>query len=146
MQRREIEYKIDCAERLKFAVAWMQQKALMGLQSGKPVVVRLGRERRSLESNAKLWAMLNDVSKQVKWYSQTLSSEDWKHVFSAACLQMRTVPGIDGGVVVLGQSTSKMNKRQFADLIELIFSFGAENGVRWSDPALEQEYADVVGR
>lgn len=132
MQRREIEYKIESAERLPLAVSWVQQKTIKGLRSGKPVVLRIGRERRNLEQNALLWALLTEVSQQIKWYDQALSPEDWKHIFSAAVFRQRTVPGIDGGIVVLGQSTSRMTKSQFSDLIELIYSFGTERGVRWS--------------
>jgi hypothetical protein len=143
MMRREIEYKIESAERIPFAVAWMQQKVIESLRSGKPVFVRLGRERRNLEQNARLWAMLADVSKQVNWFNQALSAEDWKHIFSAAVLNQRTVPGIDGGIVVLGQSTSSMTKKQFSDLIECIFAFGADNGVRWTDPTMQELYPEA---
>jgi hypothetical protein len=144
MQRREVEYPIKTPEQMHLAIAWMQRMVMTGLQNGKPVFVRIGRERRNLEMNAKLWAMLGDVSRQVKWYNQSLSPEDWKHIFSAACLNQRTVPGIDGGIVVLGQSTSKMTKRQFSDLIELIYSFGAEHNVTWSDPTMSEMYPEYV--
>jgi hypothetical protein len=36
-----------------------------------------------------------------------------------------------------GISTSKMSKQRFSDLLEIINAFGAEQGVKWSDPALE---------
>jgi len=96
-----------------------------------PVVIKLGREKRSLDQNAKLWAMLGDVAKQVDWYGQKLNSEDWKNIFSASLKKQRSVVGIDGGVVVLGQSTSKMTKAELSDLIELIHAFGAENEVKF---------------
>ena len=142
MQRREVEYQIKTPEQVELAKSWVQRMVMTGLQNGKPVVIRIGRERRNLDQNARFWAMLADISKQVKWYNQTLSAEDWKHIFSAACLNQRTVPGIDGGIVVLGQSTSKMTKRQFSDLIELMYSFGAENNVTWSDPTISEMYPE----
>jgi hypothetical protein len=142
MQRREPEYIIKSPEQLPLAVAWVQRMVSAGLQSGKPVAVRVGRERRGLEMNAKLWAMLSDISKQVQWYGQTLKPEDWKHIFSAACLSQKTVPGLDGGIVVLGQSTSNMTKRQFSDMIEIMYSFGADNNVKWSDPTMSEMYPE----
>lgn len=84
--------------------------------------------------NAKLWPMLQDVSKQVDWYGNKLKPEEWKDVFTAALKREKVVPGIDGGFVVLGQHTSTMSKRVFAELVELIYAFGAENGVAWSEP------------
>jgi hypothetical protein len=43
------------------------------------------------------------------------------------------VPGLDGGFVVCGQSTSKMTKSEFSELLELIAAFGANNGVKFND-------------
>lgn len=97
-------------------------------------VVEVKERTRSLDQNSLLWALLTDVSKQVEWYGRKLSPENWKHIFSAALSKQDVVPNIDGdGFVVLGQSTSKMGKREFSDLVELINSFGAEHGVVWSD-------------
>jgi hypothetical protein len=42
------------------------------------------------------------------------------------------VPGIDGGFVVLGQSTKKMSKAELGELMELIEAFGAQRGVRFA--------------
>ena len=107
-----------------------------GIKGG-AVVVTLGREKRSKSQNARLWATLTDVADQVEWHGQKLSQEDWKHIFTASLIKQRAVPGIDSGFVVLGQSTSKLSKAQFSDLLELIYAFGANHGVKWGDPALE---------
>lgn len=96
-------------------------------------VVELRERTRTLEQNAKLWAMLTDVSKQVNWHGQKLTQENWKDIFSAALKRQQVVPGLDGGFVVLGQKTSKMTKREFSELVELIYAFGAEHGVEWSE-------------
>ena len=92
---------------------------------------------RSLDQNAKLWALLTDVSRQVDWYGQKLTQAEWKDVFSASLKQQKVVPGIDGGFVVCGQHTSKMGKKEFGDLIELIYAFGASHDVMWSDEMME---------
>ena len=94
--------------------------------------------RRSVEQNKKLWAMLRDVSVQVKWPvdgEMVLMSEwDWKDIFSAALKKhQRVARGIEGGFVMLGAHTSRMTKAEMADLITLIEAFGAQHDVRWSD-------------
>lgn len=99
------------------------------LLAGNRLTLEIKDEKRSLEQNDMLWAMLTKISKEVDWYGQKLSPEDWKHVFTAALSKQRTVPGIDGGFVVLGLSTSKMTKKQMSDLIELIYAFASEKGV-----------------
>lgn len=98
-------------------------------------VVRLSEETRSLDQNAKLWPMLTDISRQVNWYGQHLVEEEWKDVFTAALKKQKVVPGLDGGFVVCGQRTSKMGKREFSELIELIYAFGAQQNVKWSEPS-----------
>ncbi|WP_271270508.1 recombination protein NinB [Aliamphritea hakodatensis] len=112
-----------------------------GLTAG-PVLLTLGREKRTLDQNAKMWAMLADVSFQVDWYGEKLCTESWKNIFTASLFKQKTVPGIDGGFVVLGKPTRNMKKRTFAELIELMYAFGAEHGVHWSERnvTMIQEY------
>lgn len=132
----KVEYRIASVGDL--ARLWPEIKAMVirGLQAG-TVIISLGREKRSLSQNAKLWPMLEDVSKQLTIQGEFVSKEDWKQVFTAALRKQKIVPGIDGGFVVLAMSTSKMEKATFSMLIELIYAHGAENGVRWSEKALE---------
>jgi hypothetical protein len=102
--------------------------------AGHRVIVEVRRETRSLEQNARMWAMLTDISRQVEWYGRRLSPEDWKHVFTAAISKQDVVPGIDGGFVVLGKSTSRMTVGEMAELQTLMEAFGAQQGVRFSAP------------
>jgi len=110
---------------------WPKIKA--SLTAGHRLTVTVKREKRSNEQNSKLWACLADIAEQVEWHGTKLSAEDWKHMISASLKKQRIVPGIDGGFVVLGQSTSKMTKEEFSELLEVAMAFGAEHGVEWSD-------------
>lgn len=95
--------------------------------------VRISEPTRSLEQNAALWAMLTDVANQITWHGRKLDAESWKHMFTASLRKQDVVPNLEGnGFVVLGSSTSRMNKKEFADLLELIQAFGAERNVKWS--------------
>lgn len=98
---------------------------------------------RSLDQNAKMWAMLADVSRQVEWYGQHLTSEEWKDVLTAALKKQKAVPGIDGGFVVIGARTRNMTIREMSDLVELMYAFGAERDVQWTDPA-PQGYEELA--
>jgi len=45
------------------------------------------------------------------------------------------VPNLENnGFVNLSTSSSRLSKAQFSDLIELIYKFGAERGVEWTEP------------
>lgn len=116
-----------------------RQRAVQAVQTApEGFVVEVKEPTRNLEQNALLWSLLGQIAKQVVWHGQKLTSEEWKDVFSAALKRQKVVPGLDGGFVVCGQSTSKMSKSVFSELIELIFAFGAQQGVEFSErPALE---------
>lgn len=97
-------------------------------------VVTVSEPTRNLDQNARLWASLTDVSEQVNWHGKKLTPEDWKTVFTASLKQMQVVPNLTNtGFVALGQSTSKMSKREFSDLLELIYAFGSERDVVFGD-------------
>nr|WP_290442844.1 recombination protein NinB [Halomonas sp. OfavH-34-E] len=117
-----------------------------GLKGG-PVRVILTRieEKRTDAQNKKLWPMLNDLSTQVVWHGVTLKPHEWKDLATAALKRHRMVPGMDGGFVMVGLSTSRMSKRVFCDLIECMYAFGTEQGVQWSEPALAlyEEYREA---
>lgn len=99
------------------------------LQSGKRLTVEVRPEKRSDAQNRRLWSQLTDVSEQVNWHGQLLTSTEWKDVFSAALKRTKVVPGLDGGFVVCGQSTSQMSKAEMNELFALIEAFGANHGV-----------------
>lgn len=109
---------------------WERLKAM--LIAGHRMVVEVKPETRSLEQNARLWAMLTEISQQVDWYGNKLTPEEWKDVFSAAMKRSKVVPGLDGGFVVCGQSTSKMTRAEMSEMQTLMEAFGAERGVRFS--------------
>ena len=116
---------------------WPHIKAL--LMAGHRLVLEVKPETRSLSQNARLWAMLTDVSEQVEWYGRKLTPDDWKNVFTAALSKQDVVPGIEGGFVVLGKATSKMTKSEMAELQTLIEAFGAQRGVKFTAPDWVEE-------
>lgn len=101
-------------------------------------LVEIRQKTRTLEQNAKLWSMLSEISNQVEWYGKKLSEESWKDIFSAVLRKQEVVPGIDGGFVVLGQSTRKMTIAEMSDMIELIHAFGAERDIVFWDSKNKQ--------
>ena len=82
--------------------------------------------KRNLEQNAALWARLGEIAERVVWHGQRLDAAEWKDVFTAALKRQKVVPGLEGGFVVLGSSTSKMSKPEFGDLLTLVEAWCAE--------------------
>ena len=110
---------------------WAWAKPL--LMAGHRLVLVVKPETRSLAQNSRLWAMLTDISRQVDWYGNKLTPEEWKDVFSAALKKQKVIPGLDGGFVVCGQRTSRMTRAEMSELQELMAAFGAERGVVFHD-------------
>jgi hypothetical protein len=97
--------------------------------------VEVKAEKRSLDQNAKLWAMLTEVARQLPWHGQTLRPDDWKILFvDALKRELRPVPNLEGtGFVNLRNSSSDLSKEEFSNLLDLIAEFGARHGVQFAD-------------
>lgn len=102
-------------------------------------VVEFKEPTRSLEQNAKMWAMLQDIASQVDWQVdgvlRKLSKEEWKAIVTAGVKRSQKIAlGIEGGFVVLPDSTSNMSIRDMKAVIEFAQFFGDSNQVQWTDP------------
>lgn len=98
-------------------------------------VVNVRAANRTTEQNARMWAMLSDVSR-AKPEGRELPPDLWKCLFMSACgHKVRFEPGVDGeGVVPIGFRSSRLSKADMSELIECIAEYGARHGVVWSEP------------
>lgn len=100
--------------------------------------VEIKAEKRSLDQNSRMWAMLTDVARQLPWHGVRLRPDDWKILFlDALKRELHPVPNLDGtGIVNLGWSSSDLSKEEMSGLIELITEFGTRHGVEFGDDAV----------
>lgn len=118
------------------AITEVWQKAKPYLMAGNKLILTLEEEKRSLPQNQIMWSILTDLANQVAWHGQKLTKDEYKDLLTAGLKKQRAIPGIDGGFVVLGTSTSKMTKQEMTDLITLAHAFGDERGVKWSPTSI----------
>jgi hypothetical protein len=98
--------------------------------------IEFKRSKRTLPQNDLMWARLTEISRQVEWYGQMLTNDDWKEMFTASLKKQRVVPGLDAGTfVVLGMRTSDMSAEEMGNLLDLIDAFAAERGVSFKENA-----------
>jgi hypothetical protein len=96
--------------------------------------------KRTTPQNDLMWLLLTDLSVQLIWHGKRMSTEDWKLVMLDALRretheQLRIVPNTDEtGFVNLSTSSSDLSKDEMTALIEIIFAFGGQHGVVWSEP------------
>ena len=96
-------------------------------------VVNVREATRTLEQNAKMHAMLSDISR-AKPEGRMMGPELWKAVFMQACgHEVQFLNGLDGLPFPAGFRSSRLTVRQMADLITFIAAYGDQHGVRWSE-------------
>lgn len=96
-------------------------------------VVTVKEATRNLDQNARLWAMLSDISR-AKPEGRTMTAELWKCVFMAACgHEVQFLNGLDGLPFPAGFRSSRLTVRQMADLITFVAAYGDQHGVKWSE-------------
>ena len=97
-------------------------------------IVTVKAATRSNEQNAKLWAMLSDLSR-AKPEGRMHTPEVWKQLVMHACGHaVQFEIGLNGQPFPTGFRSSRLNKAQMSDLIEWIYAYGAEHGVVWTEP------------
>ena len=97
--------------------------------------VTVGEATRSNSANAAMWPILEAFSQQLMWpvngAMTQISAENWKDVLSSAFKQQQPLiaQGINGGMVFLGQRTSKFSKRDFSEFLEFLHATAIDRGV-----------------
>jgi len=102
-------------------------------------VVNIRPATRTLDQNARMWALLSDVSRS-KPEGRELTPEVWKALFLHSLDHaQRFEMALDGrGMVPVGFRSSRLTKEQMGDLMHLIEEYGARHGVVWSEPSERQ--------
>lgn len=92
-------------------------------------VVKIAKPARSLDQNAKMWALLSDISRAAPG-GRRHTPEVWKSLFMNACGHaVQFEEGLDGNPFPTGFKTSNLSKEQMSELIEFIYAWGTQNGV-----------------
>jgi len=98
-------------------------------------VAQVSEPNRSLMQNSAQWPILEAFARQMQWPINGamcwLTPEEWKDVLTAAFSNetQRIAPGLNGGMVLLGQRTSEFGKKQFSDWLEFLHAVAVDRGV-----------------
>jgi hypothetical protein len=118
---------------------WLHVKA--STLAEQPLEVELREPRRSGQENRLLHAMLGHIAKTKEWAGKKRDIETWKRLLTAAWCRatgdpIEFLPALDGhGVDIVFRRTSQLTRKECAELIEFVFSWGSENDVEFpADP------------
>lgn len=100
-------------------------------------VLKISEATRSLPQNAKMHAMLSDISR-AKPEGRCHTAEVWKALMMHACGHaVQFEMGLNGQPFPIGFRSSRMTVSQMKDLIEFMYEYGARHRIRWSEPVRE---------
>ena len=136
-----MKYKISDVSGIDKFFNWADPLITRALIAG-DVIITLGRESRNNDQNAKLWAMCKDFE-PIEFNGMKWKYSAWKCFLLSAFRDEMPCAGLLGEPVSMSLSSSGMSKKEFAELIEFIYSEGSTRGVRWSEKAhsIYEEYA-----
>lgn len=112
-----------------------KRKGVAALVAALPAMsrVEIKPPKRTLPQNALMWVWLTAFAEQATWGGERLTTNEWKDMFTGAVKVagggVRAVPGLEGGLMLLGLHTSDMGVAEMADLITYMQSKAAEWGV-----------------
>ncbi len=92
--------------------------------------------KRTHPQNDRMWAMLTDIASQKEHAGRKYTTDQWKVLFMHACgREIQFILSLDTETFIpWGQRSSDLSKQEMTDLIEFMFKWGAENGVKFNDP------------
>ena len=129
---------------------WAWAKPL--LMAGHRLVISARGETRSLDQNSKFHAICADIAKSgMQWAGNERSAEQWKVLLvsghaKATKQEADVVPGLEGELVNLRESTARMSRQRASSLIEYTLAFCAEHGVELRDSRQWEINPETVGR
>lgn len=117
-------------------------RAVLDAPEGFTVVI--GPETRSQAQNRLFWPLVADIRAQNADMAKFSPDQVKLRFLNALDSEMQFLPELwGGGMFAVGQRSSTLSKRDFSLLIELVFKWGAENGIRWSQKSLDA-YGEVM--
>ena len=97
-------------------------------------VVTIGPETRSKEQNDKMWVLIKDLQYCLPFLRPFTRDEVKAKLMDLAFDECKMLPKLDGsGEFPYNHRSSLLNKKQFRDLIEIIYMYGARHDVQWSE-------------
>jgi hypothetical protein len=109
------------------------------LNAGQRLVVEIKPETRSNAENNLLHALIDEIARKLEWAGKKRDPEIWKRLLVAAWCRVHgesveILPALDGhGVDIVPARTSKLSRKECADLIEYVYAFGADQGIEWAE-------------
>ena len=117
--------------------AWRYAKPLVLAEHR--LVLEVRPENRTLDQNAHFHALCGDIARSgIEWFGKPRKADEWKVLLvsghaKATNQEADVVPGLEGELVNLRESTARMSRARASSLIEYSLAFCAEHDVTLRD-------------
>ena len=85
--------------------------------------------KRSVVQNSLMCKRLTVISRALEWHGKYWTPEQWKDCLMHAWKGGEFMPGVDGGFVPIGRSTSSLGVREMSDCLDLLEAFAGQHDV-----------------
>lgn len=120
-----------------------QQNAIQAIQQilpdpTKPIVVTIQERNRSIRQNARLHAMLSEISKKATYHGKARNIEFWKGLFVSGW-QIATnqhpeiISGLEGELINIRESTATLSVKKISEIMDYIEAYCAMNSIHLSE-------------
>ena len=120
-----------------------QQNAIHAVQQilpdpTKPIVVTIQERNRSIQQNARLHAMLSEISKKATYHGKARNIEFWKGLFVSGW-QIATnqhpeiISGLEGELINIRESTATLSVKKISEIMDYIEAYCAMNSIHLSE-------------
>ena len=113
--------------------AWRYAKPLVLAEHR--LVLEVRPENRTLDQNAHFHALCGDIARSgIEWFGKPRKADEWKVLLvsghaKATKQEADVVPGLEGELVNLRESTARMSRQRASSLIEYTLAFCAAHEV-----------------
>ncbi len=131
---------LTSTEQAKTSIRHNWEKITKALDSGKHLTMEIKLASKTREQEEKYHAMIGEIAKQAQHLGAKWIAEDWKRLLvdqfckDTGLTGSKVIPNLSGdGIVQLGFQTRNFTKEQASEFVEWLHSWGANNGITFTE-------------
>lgn len=111
-------------------------EALRNVPNGFVMEIRHG--DRTSQQNRFYWALLRDISEQLRPQKVMYDADTWHEYFKTKYLIPKMFKLPNGKYKEVERTTTELTKVEFAEYIEQVLAFATEHGLVWSEEMIRE--------
>ena len=101
-------------------------------------VMEIRHEDRTTQQNRFYWALLNNISEQIRPDGKSYSADIWHEHMKTQFLIPKMMKLPNGMLKEVERTTTELTKSEFTEYVEQVLAYATENGLHWSDEMIKE--------